>query len=102
MAVGTSITKSSGRIIFDLVRDGETTTRVIEVPFPLTDSSSEAIQTAVNTADSLFTSSDNYQNVYMQPSNWRDNNLAEEQWTTTGVHYEIITTTTTPIEPDET
>ena len=98
MAVGVSTTKINGRLIFDLVRDGETTSRAIEIPYSKQEN--EFLQTAVNQADSIFASSTGNMNLFIQPANWRDSNDVEEQWTTTGVRYELISTTTTPIEPD--
>lgn len=100
MAVGISVTKVVGRLIFDLRRDEDETTRSIDIPFPKTEVSSEELQTAVNTANTTFTDSSNAMNTFIQPANWRDTNTAEEQWTTTGVRYEIVSTTTTPIEPE--
>lgn len=100
MAVGISVTKVVGRLIFDLRRDEDEITRSIDIPFPKTEVSSEELQTAVNTANTTFTDSSNAMNTFIQPANWRDTNTAEEQWTTTGVRYEIVSTTTTPIEPE--
>lgn len=99
MAIGTDIIKTSGRLIFDLVRDGERTSRTLEFPNPVTDL--EALQISVNRADSIYTSGEQGMNLLMQPANWRDTNVVEEQWTTVGVHYEVVQTAITPIEPDE-
>lgn len=103
MAIGTSTIKTSGRVVFSLQRTNDTeverTTRSIDIAYPITDT--ESLQSAVNTADSVFTDASNQMNVFIQPANWRDNNQTEEQWTTTGVYYEAITTTTTPVMPDE-
>jgi len=98
MAVGVDVIKTTGRLIFTLQRDDETTTRAIDVPFPKTNA--ENLQTAVNEANARFTNSNLSQNLVIQPATWRDNNDAEAQWTTTGVSYEIVTTTTTPITPE--
>jgi len=100
MAIGISITKNTGRMVFELTRDGESTTRVIEVPYAKTDTTDPDLQTAVDTAASIYTSSANSMNLNIQPANWRDSNVAEEQWTTVGFRYEIVSTTITPIEPE--
>lgn len=100
MAVGADTIKFAGRLIFDLQRGNETTSRTIEVPFANTDG--QEMQQYVNAANTNFTNSANSMNVCIQPANWRDTNITEQQWTTTGVRYEIVTTTTTPITPDET
>lgn len=99
MAVGVDIIKTTGRLIFDLERGDETTTRAIDIPHPVVDA--EAVQTAVNSAESVLTSSTNFANLFIQPANWRDNDRQEMQWRTTHVHYEIVTTSITPVEPDE-
>lgn len=99
MAVGVITFKTVGRLIFDLQRGEEETSRSIEIPYPLTDGTSSDLQNAVNTANGIYASSVNGMNLLVQPANWRDTNLTEEQWTTTGVHYEIVETTTTPVMP---
>lgn len=99
MAVGVDVIKTTGRLIFSLQRGDEATTRTIDVPYPKTDA--ESLQTAVNEANARFTTSTNAQNLIIQPAIWRDSNDTEAQWTTTGVSYEIVTTTTTPVTPDE-
>lgn len=98
MAIGTDVIKTTGRLIFTLQRGEEETTRSIDVPFPKTDA--ENLQTAVNEANTRFTSSTQAQNLVIQPATWRDTNSQEEQWTTVGVSYEIVTTTTTPVTPE--
>lgn len=98
MAVGADVIRTSGRLVFELTRGGETTTRTIDIAYPI--SNSEAVQEAVNTANATFTSSTNVMNTLMQPANWRDASVLEEQWTTTHVRYEIVQTITTPVEPD--
>jgi len=98
MAVGVDVIKTTGRLIFTLQRGDEETTRTIDIPFPKTDA--ENLQTAVNEANTRFTTSNLAQNLIVQPATWRDNNDTEAQWTTTGVSYEIVTTTTTPITPE--
>lgn len=100
MAIGVDEIKTSGRLIFDLVRNGETTSRVIDVPYPINDE--DSLQAAVNAANSRYTSSSGQMDTFIQPSNWRDSNTTEEQWTTTGVSYEMVTTITKPITPENT
>lgn len=100
MAVGISTTRNVGRLVFDLTRNGESTTRIIEVPYARTDTTDTTIQDAVNTAAAIYTSPTNGMNLNIQPANWRDSNVAEEQWTTVGFRYEIVSTTITPIEAD--
>lgn len=100
MATGITIVKTTGRLIFDLERDGETTTRTLDIPFAK-DSTAENLQTYVNNVNYAFTKEDTFRtNMIIQPANWRDTNTAEEQWITKGVHYEIVRTSTTPIDPD--
>lgn len=104
MAIGITEVKTTGRLIFDLQRGtgeaAETTSRSIDIAYPITDEQSETLQASVDWANSTFTDSSNQMNIFIQPANWRDMNIAEEQWTTTGVRYEIVTTTTTPITPE--
>lgn len=101
MAVGVDVIRTTGRLIFDLQRGEDTTTRSIEIPYPNTDTSGDTLQNLVNTANTTFTNADNSMNKFIQPSNWRDTNVSEAQWITLGVRYEIVTTSTTPITPDE-
>lgn len=102
MAVGISTTKTAGRLIWSLERGEEKTTRSIEVPFAKVNTTDQeamaSLQTAVNDINSSF--SETAWNLFMQPANWRDTNTSEEQWATTNISYEIVTTTVTPIEPD--
>lgn len=102
MAIGISETKVTGRLIFDMVRGEEKTSRSIDVPFPKVDTvdpaAAASLQAAVNDFNNSFTT--NPYNLFVQPANWRDSNASEEQWSTTQVHYEISSVTTTPIEPD--
>lgn len=113
MAIGVDIIKTSGRLIFELERGEDTTTRTLDVAFPKTDTSTDELQKLVNNANTIFTSPDSLpagdgypaipsraMNVFVQPANWRDLNITEEQWVTKRVRYEIVTTSTTPIEPD--
>lgn len=99
MAVGVDEVRVTGRLVFDLARGSERTARVIEIPNAITDA--EAVQTAVNKAESVYAGSAQQMNLFVQPLTWRDTNSSEAQWTTTGVHYEIVTTVITPVEPDE-
>ncbi len=100
MAAGVTTTEYSGRVVFDLTRGNETTTRSIDVAYPMYDmADQESIQAAVDTLNTKFTSSENSANIFIQPANWRDTNRTEETWTTTGVRYEMITTSITPFEP---
>lgn len=99
MAVGIDVIKTTGRLVFELERDEEQTTRTLEIPNPLL--TPEDVQAAINETNTRFTSATDQMNVFMQPANWRDTNVAELQWTTKKVHYEIVQTVTTPIEPDE-
>lgn len=106
MAVMTSITRETGRLIFNLQRDEETTTRAIDIPFPIVDTTQEGIleqlQTAINNVNASMTAADNEMNHFMQPANWRDDDQNEPTWVTTSVHYEIVKTTTTPITAETT
>lgn len=99
MAIGVDIIKTSGRLVFDLRRGEDETTRTVDIPNPITDP--ENVQAAVNTAQAEFTTSTGRVNTFIQPANWRDADVSEEQWITTGLHYEIVTTMITPVEPDE-
>ena len=100
MAVGITTTKTTGKLIFELERDEEKTTRSIDVPFPKTDTSSETLQSAIDSINTAFTTASSVAaNYIVQPANWRDTNTTEEQWTTTRVYYEITTTSSTPVEP---
>lgn len=100
MAAGPTTVDYSGRVVFDLVRGNETTTRSIEVAYPMYDmADQESIQAAVDALNAKYTSSENSANIFIQPANWRDTNRTEETWTTTGVHYEMITTSITPFDP---
>lgn len=100
MAVGVDVIKTIGRLIFDLQRGAEETTRYIEISNPISNDDPN-LQAAINRADSIFSSETDKMNLLMQPVNWRDTNVQEQQWVTKGVHYESIMTVTTPIEPDE-
>lgn len=102
MAATSETIRTTARLVFDLSRNGETTTRTIDIPSPLTDTSEgEAltrIQTAVNNAKTRYV--DSSMNTFIQTANWRDTNISDEQWRTIGLRYEIITTTTQVVEPD--
>lgn len=101
MAVGTTIIKTTGRLVFELERGEDKTTRSIEVPFPKTDTTGDAgvaLQNAVDSINSAL-SVENF-DLFIQPANWRDTNVTEEQWKTTKISYEVVTTTSTPIEPN--
>ena len=100
MAVGVDTIVTTGRLVFDLVRGADTTTRVIDVPFPLIDSTSQDLQNLVNQTNATYTSTTSSMNKFVQPAGWRDQNVSEEQWETTGVRYEIVTVTTTPVTAD--
>ena len=100
MAVGVDEIKTIGRWVFDLERGEDTTTRTIEIPYPITDTSTEEIQTKVNVLNNEYTSSQYNLNIFIQPANWRDANIAEEQWVTKRVRYEVVTTTISPVTPD--
>jgi len=100
MSVGVDVIKTTGRLVFELERGGDNTTRTIEIPGPLTDTTGDTVQNAVNTINTNFTNSENQMNTFIQPANWRDTNASELQWTTKRVYYEIVTTTTRPVEPD--
>lgn len=100
MAVGVDVIRTTGRLVFDLQRGEDVTTRTIDIPNPITDTESTELQNAVNTANTLYTGSGGGMNTFVQPSTWRDAQITEEQWTTTGVRYEVVTVTTRAIEPD--
>lgn len=98
MAIGTDIIKTTGRLIFELHRgEDEETERSIDIPYPRTDD--ESLQEAVNSVASIYSGAADDMNLLIQPANWRDVS-DEDVWTTTGLRYEIVTTTTTPITPD--
>lgn len=98
MAVGVTEIKTVGRLIFDLERGEEKTTRTLDIPYPKTED--ENLQTYVNETNAVFSSNTNLMNTFIQPANWRDTNVIENQWMTTRVSYEIVTTSTTPITPE--
>lgn len=98
MAVGVDVIKTTGRLVFELARDDERTTRSVEIPYPIDDV--DSLQAAVNAANSLYTDSTKQMNIFIQPSTWRDTNASEESWATTEVYYEKVTTTTSRIEAD--
>ncbi len=99
MAIGVDEIRTVGRLIFNLRRGDEETTRTIDIAYPITDPEDpQTLQNAVNAANTTYTSGT--MALFIQPANWRDSNATEEQWTTTGVHYEIVTTVTRPITPD--
>lgn len=85
-----------GRWKFSLQRDEETTTRAISIPFPTDISAEETIQAKVTEVKNYFTSTSGNRNKIIQPANWRDSDLAEEEWTTVDVSYEVVSTSTTP------
>lgn len=93
MAVGVDTIKTVGRLVFELARDGETTSRNIDIPYPVTDETQA--QSAINNINADFVGG-----VIIQPANWRDEDVDENNWTTTAVRYEIVTTATTPITPE--
>jgi len=99
MAIGITTTKTSGRLVFELSRGEDTTTRSIDVPYPKTNV--ESLQSSIDSVNSVF-ASDNSMNTCIQPATWRDNNVTEEQWTTTRVYYEVVVTSVTPVEPEVT
>ena len=96
--IGTDIIKTTGKVVFSLQRGDETTTRTVDVPYPKTDA--ESVESIVSALNTTFTSSTQGQNLLIQPANWRDDNVEEKAWTTTGLVYEITTTTTTPVSPE--
>lgn len=98
MSIGVDVTKVTGRLVFELSRDDERTTRSIEIPYPIENNAS--LQSAVDAANALYTNSSEQMNLFVQPSTWRDTNSSEESWATTGVYYEKVTTTTSRVEPD--
>lgn len=98
MAVTT--TETYGRWTFDLERDDEKTTRTISIPNPKDPVQDEqAIQDAVDNLNASIASGQGTWDSFIQPANWRDNNVTEEQWTTTKATYEVISTSKTPFEP---
>lgn len=93
------VIKTEGRWVFTLSKsDSEPVERVIANPYPL-GSSSEPSQSAIDNAKDYFTASTNRQNKIIQPSNWRDEDESEAEWTTTDVRYELIVTQTRVFEP---
>lgn len=99
MPIGVDTIKTVGRLVFDLERGTEKTSRQIDMANPIVDP--ENVQAAVNAANATYTNATNQMNTFIQPANWRDSNVTEQQWTTTGLRYEIVTTAITPVEPDE-
>lgn len=96
--IGNDTIRTTGKVIFSLQRGEETTTRSIDIPYPKTDA--ESVESIVSALNTTFTSSANAQNLLIQPASWRDDNVSENSWTTTGLIYEITTTTTTPVTPE--
>ena len=99
MAVGITTIKTVGRLVFDLSRGEDVTTRTVDIAYPKTDTESEELQTLVNTTKTKYTSA-NY-NILIQPANWRDTKISEDAWTTTNVRYEVVVTSVTPVTPEE-
>lgn len=101
MAIEAAVRKTIGRMVFELTRDDEQTTRTIDIPYAKTDTTSADIQAAVNNARNVFVTgrATNGYDTFIQPAAWRDTNETEEQWTTTGFYYEIVETITTQITP---
>lgn len=95
--IGTTEIRQEGKLIVTLQRGDEITERTINMPFPVIDD--EQAQTMIATANASLTASTGGINKLLQPVGWRDTNATEEEWTTTGVRYEIIITETTPIIP---
>lgn len=95
--VESAVRKFVGRLVFDLERGEEKTTRTIEIPYAKTDATSQEIQDDVNNAYSIFVPSSGGLNTFIQPASWRDTNDTEEQWTTTNLSYEVVETITTRI-----
>ena len=91
--------KTEGKWTFTLERGGEKVERTINNPYTV-GLDNENTQDAVNAAYEYFTSSTDRKNKIIQPTNWRDENDSEEEWTTTNVRYDIIVTQTRPIEYD--
>ena len=87
------VIKTDGQWVFELQLDGVTKERKLAVPYPVASDNANT-QTAVNNAYEFFTSSTNRQNKIVQPSDWRDEDYTEDEWTTTGLRFEHITTQT--------
>lgn len=87
----TTTTTQSLNFTLNLVRGGDTTKRT--VGFDYTGSLSEA---QINAAGQSWLSL--YPNLF-QPTNWRDSDSTEEEWTTIGITPAAKTTTTVTYEP---
>lgn len=98
--VKAAVRRTIGRMVFELTRGEEKTTRTIDVPYAKTDTSQAEIQTAVNDVNYDFVvNAQNNFDTFIQPAAWRDTNDTEEQWTSTGFYYEVVETITTQITP---
>lgn len=71
----------------NLVRGGETAKRTLTFDY-----TGELTETAINNVAQQWLT--NY-NKLIQPSNWRDSDAAEEEWTTIGITPATKVTTTT-------
>lgn len=87
---------TEGKWVFTLERDEEKTTRSITIVNPVT--TEESVQTKVNTVNAKLADTTARYNKIIQPSNWRDDNAEENEWTATKAEYFIIRTQTTPYE----
>lgn len=95
-------TETVARWIFTLQRGDEQTTRTINVPNPKT--GEEDLQTILDTVAQNIVGQSAVAargNKIIQPSNWRDSNTTEEEWTTTDVKLEIVSTSVTPYTKSE-
>lgn len=97
MAIGITTIKTVGRLVFDLQRDEETTTRTIDLPQPLMNQ--ELAQQRLDQLKPNFVDNVNGK-LIIQPANWRDDDVSNsDPWTTMAMRYEIIETAVTPIIP---
>ena len=87
---------TEGKWVFTLERGEEKTTRSIAIVNPVT--TEQSVQAKVNAVNEKIADQSIRYNKVIQPSNWRDDNDEDEEWTTTKAEYFIIRTQTTPYE----
>ena len=97
------VIKTEGRWVFTLSKNTSsgtiTTEREISNPFPKAQGS-DPVQQDIDDAADYFTADTNRQNKIIQPANWRDDDINEDEWTTTALRYEKIITQTQVFEAD--
>jgi len=97
----TITTSSELKFDFELVRGDETTTRRISISDP--ELSQEGEQAAIKFAKIFYGGASSPFSVidptkFVQPAGWRDDNDAEEEWTTTNVNIYYVNQTVTKVD----